>query len=108
MNNIIFEKNGACLISVTNWRNEISFLFDPVFNNSKENLIRDIEMCNDTKIKKYAKDFLKELGLNNAQSDAILSLPMNQLSNLEYSIITDNILWCDKALQILHKIKSDE
>lgn len=48
MNNLInFDAHGNCSVTVTDWRKDISFLMNPFFNNSKENLLRDIDECAD-------------------------------------------------------------
>lgn len=61
MNIVSFDNNWNCIITVPSKSFKISFLTNPLFSNSSDDLKKDIECCHDNAIKSKLEQFLKDI-----------------------------------------------
>ena len=61
MNIVSFDNNWNCIIRIPSKSSKISFLTNPLFSNSSDDLKIDIECCHDNAIKSKLEQFLKDI-----------------------------------------------
>lgn len=101
MAKITFDKHRKATISIDNVGNEISFLMNPVFDNSVSNLLRDIQLCDTVDLKKILVSFYEFIKASNRVDEDDNDIEEDEIS-LEFDSGYSGD-WC----AIVHNIKAE-